>query len=131
KFQTVRIRELAPVQSDVTSYDLNALYEIEMTAGDWKWPANPGGHTHRICRRWLGEDAEPLRNVGASSEWHAGLWYNPRNATPGTTLLLEIEVILQRSPWPRLDTPFDQVDDALNNSPFITLRNYVRVYLSP
>src|SRR5262249_2103618 len=93
KFQAVRIRELAPIESAVSSYDLNTLYEIEMTTGDWKWPANPSGHTHRICRRWLGEDAEPFRNIAESSEWHAGLWYTPRNPTAGTTLLLEIEVI--------------------------------------
>ena len=54
------------------------------------------------------------------------------NQRAGTTLTLEIEVILLRIPLP------DGLREAINNqlqldigSPFLTLRNYARVYFAP
>ncbi|MHC1766530.1 MAG: hypothetical protein AB9869_19875 [Verrucomicrobiia bacterium] len=132
KFYSVRVKELDGTDSPAVEFPLNALHEVEVN-GDWAFPANPSDfsrppHTHELCRVWAGEDPERYRDVSQSSEWHATLWYVPRNQQPGTSVALQIEVLLFREPWPpQLEFP---LSDLVGASPFITLRNYVRVHLA-
>lgn len=140
KFHSVRITELTATGSAPIEFPLHALHEIEMTVGDWPFPRNEFGilPAHSICRLWDGKDPEPFRDLSASSEWHGTLFYTPQNPTPGTVVALQVEVRLQRDPWP---TPIHGevtvagvkvgIDVPLDFSPLLTLRNVVRIYLAP
>lgn len=139
RFYSVRIKELAPVETGVVEFPLNALFELEFTTGDWPWPPNAATPPfHKICRIWNGEDPEPFREVSATSEWHATLYYVPQNKTPGTTVALQIEVLLERDSWPpppleaSVSVGVNRIPIKVNFdfSPFLTLRNFVRVFLA-
>lgn len=133
RFLTLRVRQIDPPTTTGNAYNLDAFHEIEMTVGSWPWPADAAhpAPVHRICRRWAGEDPEPFRDLRNTSEWHGSVWYQPRVSTPGSTITLEIEVVLERDAW----TP-DQIRGAISGqkvsidlaSRLITLRNYVRVH---
>jgi hypothetical protein len=128
-FRQVYIRQLDPPTSRPgDTYELAALHEIELTLGAWPWPSDPTEPVltpaHHLCRVWAGEDPEPFRHLGETSEWHATLWHRPPNLVPGTTLLLEVNVVLERDPWPGLPVELDLRDRT------IVLQNYVRVHLA-
>ncbi len=124
----IEIRQITPTPRTQV-LDLDDLWEIEMTVGDWMWPSDDQAPDHRVCRRWKGENPEAFREVSQTSEWHANLWFAPENPQPGETVLLEIKMLLLRDPWQHLEFPFQ--DNPTENSPWITLKNYVSVYLSP
>jgi hypothetical protein len=79
KFRTVYISELGDGAPRTRIYYLESLYEDETTRGDWNWPSDLDTPQHGLCRVWAGENPEPFRDVSSSSEWHASLWYEPRN----------------------------------------------------
>ncbi len=122
RFRAVRIKELGPTEMAAVDFPLRSLHELEFTTGDWPWPVGPSNQPfHKVCRIWNGEDPEPFREVAETSEWHATLYYSPKNRDPGTVVALQIEVLLERQRTV-LGFPITEV---------ITLRNYARVYLSP
>lgn len=131
-FHSIRIKELGPVETQAVEFPLHALHEIELN-GDWAFPHNASDgarppHTHRLCRVWKGENPEPFRDVSKTAEWHGTLWYVPQNKSPGTSVALQIEVLLRRAPWPpKVEYP---ASELIGPSPFLTLRNYVRVHLA-
>lgn len=133
KIQSIRVRDLNS-GAPFVDFPLSALHEIERTTGAWPWPAR-SRPTHELCRVWAGENPEPFRDVSASSEWHATLWFKPKNPSPGTYVTLQIEVILKRDPWSRANLPTRGLLSApgswVDTTEKITLRNYVRVYLAP
>lgn len=131
KFLTLRVRQLNPPTSTGDAFYLNDFHEIEMTVGAWPSDATHSAPVYKLCRRWAGENPEPFRDLSNTSEWHGSVWYQPRNATPGSTVVLEIEVVLERDAWSD-----DQIKGALSgqkvaidlSSRLITLRNYVQVH---
>lgn len=141
QFYSVRVTEFTATETNTVEFPLSTLHEVEMTTGDWPFPRNEFGilPSHKVCRIWKGEDPEPFRDVSESSEWHGTLYYVPRTRAPGSFINLKIELLLQRGSWPppplegSLRTgPFDvPITVSFDFSPFLTLRNYVRVYLAP
>jgi len=105
KFRSLRVRQLDLPLNSADAYELAAFHEIEMTIGRWPTNSTYPMPAHRICRRWAGEDPEPFRDLRNTSEWHGTLWYPPRNAVPGSTVILEIEVILERDELPVVRGP--------------------------
>jgi len=131
RFRRVHVRQLSPANSSVALVDLSAFHEIETTTGEWPALSILPEPAHRLCRRWAGEDPEPFRDLRDTSEWHGTFWLRPFTTTPGTTLTLEIEVVLERDPWPEVRGPLSsQRIDLDISSRFIFLRNYVRVHLA-
>ncbi len=127
KFSAVRIRECGASFSSWTVFRLTNLFEIELS-GFWTNNASAPPPTNRLCRLWAGEDPSSFENIAQTSEWHALLWYAPENPNPGTTLCLEIEVLLDRQPWNSDELPV--LLKSQEPSRLITLRNYVRVFLA-
>jgi hypothetical protein len=132
KFHSVRVTELSLDQPQTIEFGINSLYEIEQVIGDWPYPTNPSASpAHELCRVWKGDVTADYVDVSRTSEWHASLWYVPKNKTPGATITLQIDVILQRDPWPAIKLPLSHVEIFKDLSPYITLRNFARVYLAP
>ncbi|MFO1500145.1 MAG: hypothetical protein U1G07_17435 [Verrucomicrobiota bacterium] len=130
-FYSIRIKELGPEERPTLEFPLSALHEIELMVGTWPYPHNPSAYPqYRLCRLWKGDDPEPFRKISNTSEWHGTLWYVPYTKRPGASVALQIEVILQRPELPPVQVPgAGSIQPDL--SPFITLRNFVRVYLAP
>jgi len=131
RFRSVRVKELAPEDKPTIEFGVQSLHEIEQVVGDWPWPPSAVNHPiYGISRVWKGDSTAAFVDVSPTSEWHASLWYVPGNKTPGTTVILQIDVVLQRDQWPaiKLIAGPEFLKDV---SRYITLRNYVRVYLAP
>lgn len=140
RFQAITVRQ---VQSGAVNgglfdglYPIERLHEIEQTLGSWLPDEGAPAPVHQLCRRWAGDDPEAFKDLTRTSEWHASLWYEPKVATPGSTLTLEIEVILERDAWPNVSAdlpgpgPGRIEVDLQKLSRYIRLRNYVRVHLA-
>lgn len=100
--------------------DFNQLADIESTTGPW----TPTGAAppHQVCRPSAGSCAA-LQNIGPTSEWHAGAWYQPRlsSVVPGSDLPLKLEARISR------EAGISCADTDPTH--FYTLTNYVRVHL--
>jgi hypothetical protein len=132
RFHSVRIKELAPEDKPAIEFGVQSLHEIEQVVGDWPWPPSVANHpTYGISRVWKGDPTTAFLDVSRTSEWHASLWYVPGNKTPGMTVILQIDVVLQRDQWPAIKLPLSGSEILKDINPSITLRNYVRVYLAP
>ncbi len=131
KFYSVRVKELGPVERPPIEFSPQHLHEIELMVGAWPYPHNVTAFPqYRLCRLWKGENPEAFRDLSNTSEWHGSLWYVPYTKDPGASIALQIEVILERDDWPAIQLPQGlSVDLDVNR--FITLRNFVRVYLAP
>ncbi len=103
-----------------TRKSFSELIEVEATIGSWA----PGGAPppHQVCKPALGHACEGLRDIGPTSEWHAGAWYQPLGPmTPGRDIPLALKARLTRDPATSCSSS--------NEADFLTITNYVKVHL--
>lgn len=89
KICEVMIEEEAPSGLQLTTIAAADIAEIERSD---KWPYNSDvAANHRLCRHWAGENCANELKVGGSAEWHATVFYTPKNLTPGGNVRLRVQ----------------------------------------
>jgi hypothetical protein len=85
------------------TFTLANIHEVERTVGLWQFAENqqvgldspfapPPRPSHRLCRRWQGQDCSAFVSLRPTSEWHLTALYTPANAIPGQDVRLRAEL---------------------------------------
>lgn len=100
-FLDVTVTERAEGHTDVRTFQIGQLREIETLAAAWPNPNRAGAASyqpdHRVCKAWENPWCAPsFRDVGNTNEWHATLMYRPRAQTLGTDVELDVTMRISR-----------------------------------
>ena len=131
-FHHVEVEETYGGTTTVRTYALTDLHEIEATHGSWLWPTTLPDPESYLCRIWNGEACDARAwDLAKTSEWHAILFYTPKETAADARVELRVRLVLERIGASQLMTSSSYTfPPVLEPSKQAVLENSVNVYLA-